>query len=68
MFYSLDIVILLSKHDLLNLPLYPSITDLELGNIKVLTDMLLEDYSKFPEVCQLGEESARFIRNEMEVT
>ena len=34
----------------------------------MLTDLLLEDYQNFPEVHQLGEESARFIRNEMRAT
>ena len=34
----------------------------------MLTDLLLEKWKNFPEVRQLGEESARFIRSQMEAT
>ena len=36
--------------------------------MEVLTDLLLEKWKNFPEACQLGEESARFIHSEMEAT
>ena len=38
------------------------------GDIQALTDFLLEDYKNFPKVPELGEETARFIRQEMEDT
>ena len=38
------------------------------GDIEVLTDLVIENYKNFPEARQLGEESARFIRQEMEAT
>ena len=34
----------------------------------MLTDLVIEHYKNFPEARQLGEESARFIRQEMEAT
>ena len=36
------------------------------GDIEVLSDMLLEDFKNFPQVRELGESSAQFIRQEME--
>ena len=42
--------------------------DRKLGDIEVLTDLVIENYKNFPEARQLGEESARFIRQEMEAT
>ena len=36
--------------------------------MEVLTDLLLEKWQNFPEARQLGDESARFIRSEMEST
>ena len=36
--------------------------------MEVLTDLLLEKWKNFPEARQLGEESACFIRSEMEAT
>ena len=38
------------------------------GNVETLTDLLLEKWKNFPEAHQLGEESARFIRSELEAT
>ena len=38
------------------------------GDIEVLTDLVIENYKNFPEARQLGEESARFIQQEMEAT
>ena len=46
----------------------PLVLDRQLGDIEVLTDLLIENYKNFPEARQLGEESARFIRQEMEAT
>ena len=43
-------------------------TDRKPGDIKVITDLLLADYKNFPQVRELGEDSARFIREEMERT
>ena len=34
----------------------------------MITDFLLEDYKNFPQVRELSEDSARFIREEMERT
>ena len=34
----------------------------------MLTDLVIENYKNFPEARQLGEESASFIRQEMEAT
>ena len=42
--------------------------DSKLGDIEVLTDFVIENYKNFPEARQLGEESARFILQEMEAT
>ena len=42
--------------------------DRKSGDIQALTDFLLEDYKNFPKVPELGEETARFIRQEMEDT
>ena len=36
--------------------------------IEALTDFMLEDYKNFPKVPELGEETAHFIRQEMEDT
>ena len=46
----------------------PLVLDLQLGDIEVLTDLVIENYKNFLEARQLGEESARFIRQEMEAT
>ena len=43
-------------------------TDRKPGNIEVLTDLVMDNYKKFLEARQLGEESARFICQEMEAT
>ena len=36
--------------------------------METLTDLLMENWKNFPEARQLGEDSARFIRQEMEST
>lgn len=43
-------------------------TDHKPVDIEVITDLLLEDYKNFPQVRELREDSARFIREEMERT
>ena len=44
------------------------VVDRKPGDIQVLTDFMLEDYKNFPKVPELGEETARYIRQEMEDT
>ena len=43
-------------------------SDRKPGDIEALTDYLLEDYKNFPKVPEFGEETACFIRKEMEDT
>ena len=38
------------------------------GEVETITDLLMEHWKNFPEACQLGEDSAHFIRQEMEST
>ena len=38
------------------------------GDIEGITDIFFEDFKNFPQVRELGEESARFVREEMENT
>ena len=38
------------------------------GDIEILTDLMIENYKNLPEARQLGEESVRFIQQEMEAT
>ena len=45
-----------------------SLIDRKPGDIQVLTDFMLEDYKNFPKVPEFGEETARYIRKEMEDT
>ena len=52
-------------HTLMFLPLS---SDQDPGNVEVLTDLLLEKWRNVPEARQLGEESAKFFRQEMEAT
>ena len=42
--------------------------DRKLGDIEILTDLVIENYKNFPEARQLGKESVRFIQQEMEAT
>ena len=42
------------------------VVDRKPGDIQALTDFMLEDYKNFPKVPELGEETARYIRQEME--
>ena len=44
------------------------VVDRKPGDIQALTDFMLEDYKNFLKVPELGEETARFIRQEMEDT
>ena len=44
------------------------VVDRKPGDIQALTDFMLEDYKNFPKVPELGEETARYIRQEMEDT
>ena len=46
----------------------PLSSDWNPGNVEVLTDLLLEKWCNVPEARQLGEESAKFFRQEMEAT
>ena len=43
-------------------------TDRVPGQIETLTDLLLEDFKSFRTCRELGEESAKFIRHELETT
>ena len=43
-------------------------SDRKPGDIEALMDYLLEDYKNFPKVPEFGEETACFIRKEMEDT
>lgn len=45
-----------------------SLIDRKPGDIQALTDFMLEDYKNFPKVPEFGEETARYIRKEMEDT
>ena len=47
---------------------YFCIADRKPGDIEALTDFMLEDYKNFPKVPEFGEETASFIRQEMEDT
>ena len=38
------------------------------GNIEAITDIFVEDFLNFPTTRKLGEDSARFVREEMEHT
>ena len=42
--------------------------DRDPGNVEVLTDLLLEKWRNVPEARQLGDETAKFFRREMETT
>ena len=45
---------------------FPS--DRKPGDIECITDIFFEDFKNFPQTRELGEESARFVREEMEKT
>ena len=45
-----------------------SLTDRKPGDIECITDIFFEDFKNFPQTRELGEESARFVREEMEKT
>ena len=45
-----------------------SLTDRKPGDIECITDIFFEDFKNFPQTRELGEESVRFIREEMEKT
>ena len=44
------------------------ILDRKPGEVETITDLLMENWKNFPEARQLGEDSARFIHQEMEST
>ena len=48
--------------------LYFLFLDRKPGEVETITDLLMENWKNFPEARQLGEDSARFIRQEMEST
>ena len=48
-------------------PIY-HLADRKPGDIEGITDIFFEDFKNFPQVRELGEESARFVREEMEKT
>ena len=50
------------------LHLLQSFLERDPGNIDSLADLLLSDLKNFPQVRELGETSARFIREELEKT
>ena len=45
-----------------------SLTDHKPRDIECITDILFEDFKNFPRTRELGEESTRFVREEMEKT
>ena len=45
-----------------------SFVDRRPGDIEGITDIFFEDFKNFPQVRELGEDSARFVREEMEKT
>ena len=51
-------------------PQLPStvLVDRKPGDIEGITDIFFEDFKNFPQTRELGEESARFVREEMEKT
>ena len=48
--------------------MFATTVDRKPGNIKGITDIFFEDFKNFPQTRELGEESARFVREEMEKT
>ena len=45
-----------------------SLTGRKPGDIECITDIFFKDFKNFPQTRELGEESARFVREEMEKT
>ena len=45
-----------------------SLTDRKPGDIECITDIFFKDFKNFPQSRELGEESAKFVREEMEKT
>ena len=43
-------------------------SDRKPGNIEAITDIFVEDFLNFPTTRELGEDLARFVREEMECT
>ena len=64
LFYSLPLFVLVSLFP----KCFPFSTDRTPGKIETLTDLLLEDFKSFGTCQELGEESAKFIRHELETT
>ena len=46
----------------------PFLVDRRPGDIEGITDVFFEDFKNFPQVRELGEDSARFVREEMKKT
>ena len=49
-------------------PLFLYLVGRKPGDIEGITDIFFEDFKNFPQVRELGEDSARFVREEMEKT
>ena len=48
--------------------MFVTTVDRKPGDIEGITDIFFEDFKNFPQTRELGEESARFVREEMEKT
>ena len=48
--------------------MFSTTVDRKSGDIEGITDIFFEDFKNFPQTRELGEESARFVREEMEKT
>ena len=48
--------------------MFSTTLDRKPSGIKRITDIFFEDFKNFPQTRELGEESARFVREEMEKT
>ena len=48
--------------------MFATTVDRKPGDIKGITDIFFEDFKNFPQTRELGEESMRFVREEMEKT
>ena len=46
--------------------LFYLVLDRKPGDIESITDLFLEDFKNFPQTREIGKESARFVREEME--
>ena len=48
--------------------MFSTTVDRKPGDIEGITDIFFEDFKNFPQTRELGEETARFVREEMEKT